>query len=507
MLKKSISFLILIFLSSQMFCATMNSRVRQVPKNIQEQVFITPKETLPQLVNFLVGTSGDTSSRVKILHDWICDNISYDCNAFTNEGAGKQDYESVLKKEKAVCVGYCNLMAAMCYYAKIEVDIISGWPKGFNYPGYLYKESDHAWNIVKIGGKWKQIDVTWDAGYVDKRSFIKRYTLQWFNLSPSQFIYSHLPEEEKWQLLPEKLIRTPEQFVKEPYIPGIFFEYGLSFGKNAHEYTNEISEATGFDIVCSKPNVMMMASIYGRDAPSDMDSASWFENAGSTRRFIFDVPDKKIYSTQFGARFSGTTTNPKFFNKSDFEQNILAKLPSLVSSKKITPKEAELFEKSYCLIEENNRYYYAEDLFDNPRNLANNKILKLLDRNTHNYETVLNFDIKAASDYDGFGKNVLRFPQAYQNYQNASTISLISPLKGSLKRGSEEHFSIKTNAYSSFVIVTAEEKYEFIPKNSKTGAFELDFKIPEDAEKLELYSSKDGKQFATIISYQLEQQN
>jgi len=502
--KKSFVFLFVLFLSSEIFSATMNPKVRQVPKNLSEQVFVTPKETLPQLVNFLVGTSGDASSRVKILHDWICDNISYDCNVFTNKGAGPQDYESVLKKKTAVCAGYSNLMSAMCYYAKIEVDIISGWSKGFNYPGYLYKNSDHAWNAVKIGGKWKLIDVTWDAGFVERRTFIKHYTLQYFNLSPSQFIYSHLPEEEKWQLLPEKEIRSPERFVKEPYIPGVFFEYGLSFGKNAPDYTNEISEATGFDIVSSKNNVVLLASIRGSKPGADMDYASWLENAGRTRHFIFDVPDKELYTAKIGARINGTASNPTFFEKPDFEQNVLPKVNGLLSAKKITQKEAELFQASYYLIEYNNRYYYSEDLFDNPRNQANNKILKLLERNTSRYENVLYFDLKAAPDYEGFGKNVLRFPMYYTTYQAAGNISLISPLKGSLKRGTEEHFSIKTSAFSSLIIVTAEDKHVYIPKNPKTGAFELDFTIPEDAQMLDVYASSDKQNYRTIFSYGLE---
>ena len=45
--------------------------------------------------------------------------------------------------------------------------------------------------------------MTWDACFVERRYFIKHYTLLYYNLSPAQFIYSHLPEEEKWQLLPE----------------------------------------------------------------------------------------------------------------------------------------------------------------------------------------------------------------------------------------------------------------------------------------------------------------
>ena len=91
-------FLSLFFVLTSIFSAGMSPRVRQVPKIIQKQVFVTPKETLPELVKFLTNGIGDTAGKVKVFHDWICDNIAYDCDVFTEQGAGEQGYEAVLKK-------------------------------------------------------------------------------------------------------------------------------------------------------------------------------------------------------------------------------------------------------------------------------------------------------------------------------------------------------------------------------------------------------------------------
>ena len=503
MIKKSFLILISLFLSSQIFAATMSSRVRQVPKQIQDGIFVNPKDNIVPLVKFLAGTSGDTSSRVKILHDWICDNIAYDCDVFTEEGAGAQGYETVLKKRKAVCVGYANLMAVMCQLANIESEIVYGWSKGFNYPGYLRPESDHAWNAVKIAGKWKLIDVTWDAGFVERRTFIKRYTTQWYNLKPEQFIYSHLPEEKEWQLLGEKQIRTSERFEKEPYIPGVFFEYGLSFGKDAPSYTNLIHGETGFDFSSSKNGVSLSAGIYGESDGADLSRASYFENAGRNKRFLFDVPDKKVYTVRVGARINGVTSNPYYFSRADFEQKVLAKAQELLAEKKITKNEADLFVKSYYLVAENDRYYYAEDLFDNGRNMANSKILKLLERNTSRYENVLSFEVRAADDYAGFGADGARFPQLYLGYQTAQNIKLVSPLQGTLQKGSEQHFAVSTSAYSKLAFVLGESDFVFLTKNPKTGAFELDYTVPGDIDVLHLFASKDGTQFASLISWDI----
>ncbi len=501
MLLLALSFLFSIFF---VFPASMSPRVRQVPKNIQEQVFITPKETLPELVKFLINGIGDTAGKVKVFHDWICDNIAYDCDVFTDAGAGEQGYETVLKKKKAVCVGYANVFNAMCYYAKIEQNTILGWSKGFNYPGYLRPESDHAWNAVKIGGKWKLIDITWDAGFVERRTFIKRYTTQWYNLSPAQFIYSHFPEEREWQLLPQKQIRTSKQFEKEPYIPGLFFEYGLLLGKNEPGYTNEIGGASGFDFVSSKNNVSIVASIHDKNGSLDLGRAVWSENYGNSHSFIFDVPDKETYTVTLGAKINGVTNNPNYFSRADFEQNVLPKAQALLAAKKITKGELDLFEKSYYLIEENGRYYFSEDLFDNPRNSANTKILKLLERNTGRYDNVLSFEVKAASDYAGFGRDIQRFPQRFLPYHLAQNIQVLSPLEGSLKKGSEVHFSVKTSSFSQMMLVLSENDYVPFVKNSKTGAFELDFSIPEGLEKISVYASKNNKEYASLFTYDVE---
>ena len=491
----------LLFAWSPLFSATMHSRVRQVPKATQEQVFITPKETLPELVRFLIAGAGDTGGKVKILHDWICDNIAYDTDVFTDKGAGPQDYESVLKKKKGVCSGYSNLMSAMCYYAKIDVDIIPGWSKGFNYPGYLRTKSDHAWNAVKIGNRWQLIDVTWDAGFVEYGTFIKHYSTEWLSRTPAQFIYSHLPEEEKWQLLGEKSIRTPEQFVKEPYIAGIFFDYGLSFGKNAPDYKNSIAGVTPFDFVISQSNVAILADIYG-DGSLDTDHCIWLENAGKNKRFFVDVPNRKKYTVRLGARTNGVTSNPTYFSQAEYEQSILPGARALLEKKKITQNELDFFEKSYFLVDENHRYYYSEDLFATQRNAANTKILKLLSRNTSRYENVLRFEVVAADGYEGRGTAEL-FPQMYQAYNTAQNIRLVTPLEAILKAGSEQHFEIATTAFTSLAIVLGDNDFVFFKKNQKTGVFEADFTIPDSIQELNIFASKNGKEYATLISYQV----
>ena len=230
-------------LCAMSFAASMDSRVRKVPTAALELVFTEPTKGLPAVVRSLTANVKDVNTKVKVLHDWICDNIAYDTEMyFSEQEIHDQDYESILKKKKALCSGYTNLMNEMCRLAGIESIGIIGYSKGFGYAGYLHDFCDHAWNAVHIGARWQLIDVTWDAGYIDYKTFIKRYSTEWLHRTPEQFVYSHLPEDETYQYL--KTPRTKEEFVAEPYIAGIFFEYGFALGKERPGYTNEISQST-----------------------------------------------------------------------------------------------------------------------------------------------------------------------------------------------------------------------------------------------------------------------
>jgi transglutaminase/protease-like cytokinesis protein 3 len=131
----------------------MEAAVRLVPKESMEQVFVDPETALSGVVSSLTKGVSDQFLKAKILHDWICDNIAYDAEMYLRGRITAQDYVSVLKKKKAVCSGYTNVMNQMCELAGIESIGINGYSKGFGYTGKIGKDTDHAWNAVHIGNK------------------------------------------------------------------------------------------------------------------------------------------------------------------------------------------------------------------------------------------------------------------------------------------------------------------------------------------------------------------
>ena len=90
------------------------------------------------------------AKKITKIHDYICNHVDYAYNSkeeqiYTAYGA--------LCTGKAVCQGYAVLFYRLCKEAGLSVRIISGTGNG----------GAHAWNIVRIGSKYYNVDCTWDG--------------------------------------------------------------------------------------------------------------------------------------------------------------------------------------------------------------------------------------------------------------------------------------------------------------------------------------------------------
>lgn len=111
----------------------------------------------------------------------------------------------------------------------LKCEVVGGYSKGYGFrhgDSFRGKNGDHAWNAVLADGKWRLLDCCWGAGYCDDyHHFQRRFTDHQFAVQPEHFVLTHLPEEDRWQLLEEPL--TLEEF-EETASPKIqFFHLGL----------------------------------------------------------------------------------------------------------------------------------------------------------------------------------------------------------------------------------------------------------------------------------------
>lgn len=183
-------------------------------------------ETSPASVaRYLAERERDPIMLVKALHDYVADRIAYDAPALLSKNMPDQSAAAVFAERKGVCAGYAHLFAELGRLAGVEVAYLigdartTGDDNDLNGPG-------HAWNAVHVGGAWRLVDVTWDAGGVNGATFRKRYQSAFLMTPPDVFGRTHLPQRPSWQLLPAPLSRG--DFLRQPLLDPSFFALGLS---------------------------------------------------------------------------------------------------------------------------------------------------------------------------------------------------------------------------------------------------------------------------------------
>lgn len=84
--------------------------------------------------------------KIKKIHDFIIQNASYDTETLKYSA-----YDNLVGKS-STCQGYMSLAYKMFTEAGIPARVITG----------TGNKDSHGWNIVYLGGKWYNIDCTWD---------------------------------------------------------------------------------------------------------------------------------------------------------------------------------------------------------------------------------------------------------------------------------------------------------------------------------------------------------
>ncbi|MHC6203762.1 transglutaminase domain-containing protein [Breznakiellaceae bacterium SP9] len=473
----------------------IDPKVRTVGKSILDMLSVNPALALPEVVDTLTKGSSDTFLKTKQLHDWICDTIAYDTDSYFTGNYLPQDYAAVLKNKKAVAMGYAALFAELCRLAKIDCVVISGTSKGFGYSGSVDSKPNHTWNAVKLNNKWYLVDVTWDAGAVARKTFVKAYSTDYLFLDSRSFLYSHLPLDPAYQFYAPVI--TAAAFQKEAFIPGKFFRYGLEL-KTVPNYTMLVTEAGSVELVSRNNNVLLSYELRTKDQ-KDVDGAAWMQRQGTAYTFYFDVPDTGEYQGLIFARFKNENTMLRQIAIDVFEKEWLPGAQSLLTTKKISAEELALFKALYVKVPENGFYYYIEDMLDAKKAAAFAKVTSLLKVAVNNMDAILSFTVRADARYKGYGAASKKYPMTYTKYKESSATELSGPLQGVLKPGTEQNFSINSRDFKNFAILI-NGQYTLLEKKP-ANKFELKFIIPQSAQELVVLGSNDGKEYTGLFKY------
>jgi len=119
------------------------------------------EQTVAQILDACVKPGMEDWQIALALHDHLIANAEYD------ETLLKTSSYDLLVEGTAVCSGYASAYQDLLLRVGIECRYV------------VSEKMDHAWNLVKIDGKWYHVDLTWDdptpdgAGYVSHRYFLR----------------------------------------------------------------------------------------------------------------------------------------------------------------------------------------------------------------------------------------------------------------------------------------------------------------------------------------------
>jgi len=153
--------------------------------NVVKEVTLSFNETINYLdeaksqfnnrVSEIIREAGAYESildKERVVHNKLIDLVEYDTNAKLD-----QTSYSALVLGRSVCAGYAKAFQ----YVMTKLGVPTYYVVG-------YSETDHAWNIVKLGDTYLNVDVTWDDQ--------ARYKYTFYNKKDNEFSDKHTRKDE-----------------------------------------------------------------------------------------------------------------------------------------------------------------------------------------------------------------------------------------------------------------------------------------------------------------------
>lgn len=119
----------------------------------------TVKQRVNQIVKSVVRSDMSKYEKVKAVHNWMIKNVKYDYDRLLTGTIPKVSHtaKGALIKKVAVCDGYAYAFQMVMKKAGIPCRFVVGRSGNVG----------HAWNMVKLGGKWYHVDTTFDDPIVN----------------------------------------------------------------------------------------------------------------------------------------------------------------------------------------------------------------------------------------------------------------------------------------------------------------------------------------------------
>ncbi len=127
------------------------------------QIRVSPRGVdtrINQIIRSEIKSGMSRYDKVKAIHNWLIRNVKYDYYSYLRGNVPHVSHtiRGALVKKVAVCDGYARAFQEIMKKLKIPCKFVVGRSSGVG----------HAWNMVKLGGKWYHVDATFDDPIINE---------------------------------------------------------------------------------------------------------------------------------------------------------------------------------------------------------------------------------------------------------------------------------------------------------------------------------------------------
>lgn len=137
---------------------------------------------------------------------WVAANISYDYQVYySSNGSTGTNIHRMLRSRRGICLDYATLMDTLCSLSGLQNVTVVGYAKDdvFDVNDSIYVDN-HAWNAVKLDGRWYLYDVTWASGDIEYqyRPFSK-WLIKMKERYPPKYKKKKIPKRKRFLVVDE----------------------------------------------------------------------------------------------------------------------------------------------------------------------------------------------------------------------------------------------------------------------------------------------------------------
>lgn len=174
--------------------------------------------SLADMVDYLIEAADNQTQQAEVIYYWISENIRYDVEGLES-GSYLTQKNDAWESRKGVCEDYAVLYQRMAELAGLDCYVVGGYAVFMDYSNpHIFDGMNHAWNIVKVSGRYLFVDPTWASGVVhtegEEYKFEAKRKPYYVLIPVAAALPTHLPGDPMWQL-------REKPYSKQDFLTGI----------------------------------------------------------------------------------------------------------------------------------------------------------------------------------------------------------------------------------------------------------------------------------------------